>query len=351
MRKVLRESNSFSISKAESLSSHITYTVNEYSGINIEEIQKNLGHRYTSTTLNSYINPERRNLKLFEEKNTKKNDGIETLKRRINKDNFESKILGLEESEGDDSLDFNDEGDDYIDDDFELNNKIFYLTGHFYDDFDVIEFKNKQKLLKKNITSEDSEITHRKEEKTDNYLTLNNNLNKINKNVDYIKFNKNLTLQKTYNKRKSTLEILGIKDFSKSVNVIESEFEIITSNKIKNKKDLYFLSEEENMVLQKTMELNKKGIYYNLEGIKNNLNIYIKCTSDIIKNTLITIIGGTVLFYKNLKLVKSNNRDIKKHMTILYFKTGKALYDRYIQIDKNSIINFLFPFIKKNNQI
>lgn len=247
----MRESNSFSISKAESLSSHITYTVNEYNGINIEEIQKNLGHRYTSTTLNSYINPERRNLKLFEEKNTKKNDGIETLKRRINKDNFESKILGLEESEGDDSLDFNDEGDDYIDDDFELNNKIFYLTGHFYDDFDVIEFKNKQKLLKKNITSEDSEITHRKEEKTDNYLTLNNNLNKINKNVDYIKFNKNLTLQKTYNKRKSTLEILGIKDFSKSVNVIESEFEIITSNKIKNKKDLYFLSEEENMVLQK----------------------------------------------------------------------------------------------------
>lgn len=61
------------------------------------------------------------------------------------------------------------------------------------------------------------------------------------------------------------------------------------------------------------------------------------------KKTLIAIIDGSVHFYKNLKLYKSNKNGFsKKYIPILSFKTGKEIYDRYIQITKNSIINFLF---------
>ena len=66
---------------------------------------------------------------------------------------------------------------------------------------------------------------------------------------------------------------------------------MVTSNKIKNKKVLYFLSKEENMILQKTIEFNKNEIYHNLETVKKNKNIFIKSSSNIMKSTLITIVG------------------------------------------------------------
>lgn len=50
---------------------------------------------------------------------------------------------------------------------------------------------------------------------------------------------------------------------------------------------------------------------------------------------------------KNLKLYESNKNGIlKKYTSTSYFKTDKEICDRYIQIPKNSIINFLFPSIK-----
>ena len=71
MRNLLHESNCFSIAITESLSSHIfraTYAVNKFKNNSIENIQKELGHKFFYTTINSFINPERRLLNLNEEK-------------------------------------------------------------------------------------------------------------------------------------------------------------------------------------------------------------------------------------------------------------------------------------------
>ena len=89
LRNLLSESGSFSISSVESLSSHIyraSYAVNNYKNIEPNEIKEKMGHKYISTTINSYINPERRGLNFNEEENKYKASGIETLK-KIESDN------------------------------------------------------------------------------------------------------------------------------------------------------------------------------------------------------------------------------------------------------------------------
>lgn len=77
----------------------------------------------------------------------RKLEGINVLKRGINdKNSLQSKILKLNDNKKEHSFDLDEEEDDYYDDDFEVNEKIFYFTGYFYDDFDIIAFKDKKKI-------------------------------------------------------------------------------------------------------------------------------------------------------------------------------------------------------------
>ena len=150
LRKILHESKCFSLATTESLSSHIfraTYAVNSYQKNKIEKIQSDLGHKFSYTTLNLYVNPERRKLNLNEEERNEIK-GIEALKLRINK----GKIINNKSYDNPDdgeeySLNLEEEGDDYIDDDIEANDNFFYFTGHFYDDIDIIDFKNRMKNI------------------------------------------------------------------------------------------------------------------------------------------------------------------------------------------------------------
>ena len=147
---VLHESNCFSLATTESFSSHIfrsTYAVNSYQKNNIEKIQSDLRHKLAYTTFFSYVHPERRNLNLNEEQR-KDIKGIEALKMRIN----EGKIINnkpynnaADEEENSLNLEEEEEGEDYIEDDIEQNGNIFYFTGHFYDDIDITDYKNKTK--------------------------------------------------------------------------------------------------------------------------------------------------------------------------------------------------------------
>lgn len=76
----------------------------------------------------------------------------------------------------DDCLNLDEEGDDYFDDDFELNKDAFYFSGHFYNDVDIVEYKNQQKMKEiKCISAHNKQIN-----KKDVNLDL--------ENLPYIKF-------------------------------------------------------------------------------------------------------------------------------------------------------------------
>ena len=70
----------------------------------------------------------------------------------------------------------------------------------------------------------------------------------------------------------------------------------LIKSKIKN--SIYFIRKE-NIILQKSIELNEKGFFYNINDIKNNEKISIIFSNNIPENTLITIISGKVEFKKN----------------------------------------------------
>ena len=176
-RMLLYESGAFSLSSTESLCSHIfraTHAVNIFKEEQMDFARRELGHRYLSTTINNYIRPEDRQLNVLEEKNLGNFNAIKFLnKKRNNNVNFpkretkehvkynqtnlnknaylENKII--EESEDDE--------EDIIDDDFETNKSTFYLTGHFYDDSDLLSYKNEKiksafkEKIKNNILEED----------------------------------------------------------------------------------------------------------------------------------------------------------------------------------------------------
>ena len=80
-----------------------------------------MGHKYISTNINSYINPERKGLNFNEEENNFKASGIEALK-KIESDNKKIKESYSELDEREDSFNLEDEGEDYIDDDFDIYN-------------------------------------------------------------------------------------------------------------------------------------------------------------------------------------------------------------------------------------
>ena len=107
----------------------------------------------------------------------RKLEGINVLKRGINdKNSLQSKILKLNDNKKEHSFDLDEEEDDYYDDDFEVNEKIFYFTGYFYDDFDIIAFKDKKKNQNLDNLSSESEITYKKENTFKNGASEINNL-------------------------------------------------------------------------------------------------------------------------------------------------------------------------------
>lgn len=353
IRNILHESNCFSLSTTESLSSHIfraTYAVNSYQNNKVEKIQSNLGHQMAYTTLNSYIQPERRNLNLNEEERNNIK-GIKALKNRI----FERNLINDKSNEDtgkyceEQSIDFDEEGEDYIDDDLEQNDNIFYFTGHFYDDVDIIEYinsrKNSENILEnnpKNISIFDN-----------NFIQLEKSIakeKKINfKGHEEIRFNN--IKKKNHSSSFDEFNIFGIKNFEDSVNIEESATNLIKIERIKNKNELYQLNKNENIILEETLNLNRKGIYYNLKGVVRNGKPTIVASDNIPKNVLITMIGGLVYFKKNnntIKQFKYNKKE--KSNTLLYFKTAKSIYDRFIKLSKNSLVNFFFQDTRKTKE-
>jgi integrase len=347
MRKILHQSNCFSISTAESLSSHIfrtTYAVNSYKNIEIEKIKTELGHKFINTTINSYINPERRALNLLEEKHSKNKIGIESLKRRINdKESVENNNFNKITEEGD-FYNSEEEGSDFIDDDFETKEPIFCFSGHFYEDRDFIEYKNKIKDYEKNSISQNGNEFSFENESNNEKREFCENKKSSKIEIFQLVFNSNKNKRSFNEDLKTLFNVLNIKNFEDSVKVYETENGIIKSNTIKNKNDLNILSENNLLILNKTIELIRKGIFYNIKAIRKNGIICIESTNKLEKLTLITIIGGTIFYNKNYNNIFLNdNSKTKKKLLLIYFKTAKASYDRIINVSKNSIINYFFP--------
>ena len=122
---------------------------------------------------------------------------------------------------------------------------------------------------------------------------------------------------------------------------------MIKADKIKNKKELYFISQKQNFIMKKTIELNKKGIYNNIKLIIKEEEIYFEAINNISKGTLISVIGGKIYYLKNVKhLFSKENKKFNEPILLLYFKTANCNYDRYIKLSENSTIKYFFS---KNN--
>jgi hypothetical protein len=252
-------------------------------------------------------------------------------------------------SESEDSLNLEDEGEDYFDDDFDIDNKIFYWTGHFYDDIDFIEYKIKENNDKNKIII-NNELNQEKfyPDPTMKQLALKGDSFPQNKILG-IKFNESHSKNINANINNAIFKKIGINNFTDSFEILETEMSMISSNKIKNKKELFYLTKEEHLILNKTINLNKKGIFNNIRFIMKDKDILIKADNDIAKNTIITIVGGKVYYLKDIQNIISNkNKEFKKPLILLYFKTANSTYDRYICVAKNSIVNFFFPKDKIN---
>ena len=122
---------------------------------------------------------------------------------------------------------------------------MFYFSGHFYDEVDIVEYKNQQK--KKKIKSDN--ILNKKKNNNEIFFEMENVLN-IGTNLELISYNgiklnviQNQKNNKINNDKK--MNNLGIEDYNDSINIKESSSDIIYVNKIKNKKDIYYLSNEE----------------------------------------------------------------------------------------------------------
>ena len=74
----------------------------------------------------------------------------------------------------------------------------------------------------------------------------------------------------------------------------------------------------------------------------------VEALNDIEKNVLITIIGGTIFFKKNYNsLEQSPINKNEKSLILLYFKTANSMYDRFIKLSRNSLVNYLFQNLTK----
>ena len=346
MRIILHDSNCFSISSTESLSSHIfraSYAVNSYENMKLNNIKKDLGHKYLHTTINSYINPEKRGLNLMDEENNGKKFGISALKERISKENYEKENSNLYNDISEHFNEIEEEGDDFVDDDFDLDDEYFYFTGHFYDDKDFLDYQIKTKMSNKHFDNE-KEVPPNFEDSQTIEMHMNSNVkNRDNKNYLNLNFNFGVNESSSNKKNKGIKHFIGIKNFSDSVDIEESDNNMVLQTRIKNKKEISILTDEGKSIFEKTIALNRQGIYYNL-GIKETKNIkMIMATNDIQKNTLIAIVGGKIFYCKDVgKLEYSLKGSVIESKYILYFRTAKYMYDRIIKIKENSIVNFLF---------
>ena len=250
------------------------------------------------------------------------NCGTGVLKKRIERNDyskFESKInIDIE----DDSSSFDEEGEDFIDDDFISNEEFFFFTGHFYDYKDICEFRKKDKkynniLIEEKGIAYDDEIFH-SEEKPNNFL----NKKQEKKNYADIEFNSCSKKNKPNVENKNFAKFIGVRDFENMIDIKESEINMIIRKRIKNKKELFELSEDGYEILKKTIDLNKKGLYYNMKIEEVNNCFVVKATSNIKKNALITVAGGDVYYRKDLSKINPSYRGGKKlSKYILYFKT------------------------------
>lgn len=138
-------------------------------------------------------------------------------------------------------------------------------------------------------------------------------------------------------------KLLKIIDFKDSLIIKETEKDMITTNKIKNKKELYILSENERIILSKTIENNKNGLFSNIRAENQDGKIFLKSTNNIKKKTLITLVGGTIYYLKRHNKMKiTKDRNNKPEIAFFYFKTAKKAYDRIIVVPKTSPINFMY---------
>ena len=61
----------------------------------------------------------------------------------------------------------------------------------------------------------------------------------------------------------------------------ETEKDMIVINRIKNKKELYILSENERLILNKIREFNKEGFFNNIRAEYQDTQILLKSTNNI----------------------------------------------------------------------
>ena len=101
----------------------------------------------------------------------------------------------------------------YIDDDFDVYNKMFYWTGNFYDDADFLESKmkanNKVKIIDITNKNKPEGINFTENEKQ---LYLNKNLFLKNEILEFI-FNEVNNKQKSLNINKDAFKRIGINKF------------------------------------------------------------------------------------------------------------------------------------------
>ena len=357
IRNLMISSKAFSDPTIETVSAHsfrVTHAVEVFQGRTIEGAQKELNHKNKATTFYSYVKPDVRNLFMKEEKDSlllNKGNVIEKKKEDIfnekKKKNQINEQIELEEKLDVFSYDLQEEGENIIDDDFMMKEKIFYFEGHFYDDVDFKEHfaLNNKKQNKRSF--EYMELDNISDRTKDNIIEKSKKQTIKNNNIRFLfNSNKKETIKNNYLKNYELISTL--EDLKKSSEIECENNEIISSKKIKKIKDCLILSPEEEIILAKTTKLNKNGIYNNLEVKLLNNHIYIRAKEDINNNTLITTVGGKIYFYKQYLKDEVPKHDMMSPI-IHYFETANKLYDRIISINPFSIIKYLF-YIENENE-
>ena len=249
-RILLYESGVFSLSSTESLCSHIfraTHAIKVFKGDNIEFARKELGHRFSSTTINNYIRPEERQLNILEEKNMGIFDSVKFLNKKRKNKNYVKRIIkenynhnptnldSLQDLEDKNFTDKEEDEEDMIDGDFEMNKSTFFLTGHFYDDADLLSFKNEKN---KNVIIENIPNNVLVDDTKKANLKIRNLTDKNNKSNLFrikIKLNKQKIMKSLYKDKETFNNLLNIQDFEKILAISKKDPDIINFTKIKNK--------------------------------------------------------------------------------------------------------------------
>jgi hypothetical protein len=109
---------------------------------------------------------------------------------------------------------------------------MFYWTAHFYDDFDFLEYKNKERVKQNNTSNKDeliSEISNSRKIKKD---SLSQNLSSPQKEFLDFKFNESHTKNKNLNINNNIFKNISIYKFDDSFVISETNMSIIMATKI-----------------------------------------------------------------------------------------------------------------------